>query len=249
MNAGHREVFGARLSDLKFREATDRQVAALVADSRSRGHRSVRGFGYRRQRNEVLAGQTTFRDGWYYDTYSVAAGAAFAKTSMFSTPIGVSSKTLASTNLTGQGGQVPAGETLIVRSIRISISNLTVPADFANILANVSVQFLVRNFPIYQCTADWFPAGNGMVTYSVGNLGVLPSGTVSVLSSNNGLPTQDAVYNLRYPYTMESQLNFLVLLNPETAFNMTASSGVNPVGVGTVIRVYLEGDRQAVIAS
>ena len=249
MNAAHKVVFGTRLSDLQFREATDRQVAALVAGSRSRGERSLRGFGYRRHRNEVLAGQTTFRDGWYYDTVTFAAGAAFAKTAMFSTPIGVSSKTLASTNLTGQGGQVPAGETLVVRSIRVSISNLTVPADFANIFSNVSLQFLVRNFPIYQCTPDWFPCGNGMVTFSVGNLGVLPTGTVSVLSTNNGLPTQDAVYNLRYPYTMESQLNFLVLLNPETAFNMTASSGVNPVGVGTTIRVYLEGDRQAVIAS
>ena len=251
MNAGQTAV-GARLSDLKWSSATDREVAALVRNSRSRGaelHRSERGFGYRRQRNEVLQGQTTFRDGWYYDTVTFGAGAAFAKTAMFSTPIGVGGKALNATNLTGQGGQVPSGETLVARSIRISISNLSVPADFANIVANVSVQFLVRNVPIYQCTPDWFPAGNGAVTFAVGNLGVLPAGTVSINSSNNGQPVQTAVYEFKYPYTMESQLNFTLLLTPEVAFNMTAAAATNPAGTGASIRCYIEGDKQGVITA
>ncbi len=250
MNAGQTQVFGSRLSNLKWRDASDKEVAAMVRGSRSRGeeiHRSARGFGYRRQRNETLPGQTSFRDGWYYDSVTFGAGAAFAKTAMFSTPIGVGGKALNSTNLTGQGGQVPAGETLTVSSIRISISSLAVPADFANIIANCSVQFLVRNFPVYQCTPEWFPAGNGPVTASVAQVGTAPAGASVVTSTNNGLPVQTAVYELKYPYQMESQLNFTVLLTPEAAFNMTASSAVNPIGVGATIRVYLEGAKQQVI--
>ena len=250
MNAGQTVVCGARLSDLTFRsrgERQDREVAALVA--RSRGDRSARGFGYRRQRNEVLPGNTTYRDGWYYDTVTVGAGAAFAKTAMFSTPIGVGGKALNSTNLTGQGGQVPSGETLKARSIRISISNLAVPADFANIIANVSVQFLVRNVPIYQSTPEWFPAGMGPFVSAAAQLGTAPSGTATVTSATNGYPTQEATYNFRYPYDMESLLNFTILLTPETAFNMTAATGVNPLGVGASIRVYIEGDKQGVVTA
>jgi hypothetical protein len=244
---GARLIGGAKLSDLHFRTASPRDIKSMV--TRSRGDRSARGFGYRRQRNEILEGQSSYRDGWYYDTVTFGAGAAFAKTAMFSTPIGVGGKALNSTNLTGQGGQVPAGETLAAKSIRISISNLAVPADFANIIANVSVQFLVRNFPIYQCTPEWFPAGNGGVTFAAAQLGTAPAGTGTVVSSSNGYPTQDAVFNLRYPYKMESQLNFTILLTPETAFNMTAASGVNPLGVGASIRVYIEGDKQQVVTS
>jgi hypothetical protein len=246
-------LMGARLSDAKWRNATPAEVAnAVGVPARYRGderHNSVRGFGPRRKRNEILPGQTSVRDGWYYDTLTTAAGAAFAKTPYFSTAIGVSGKNLSATNLTGQGGQVPAGETLVVRSVRIYIANTTVPADFQNIINNVSVQFLVRNFPIYQCTPEWFPAGNGGVTLAVGNLGTLPSGTASVASSTNGMPVQTSVYDLKAPYTMESQLNFTVLLTPETAFNLTASSGTNPLGVGTTIRIWLEGEKQQVIAN
>lgn len=238
-------IMGARLRDLKWRNADQGEVVAAM--TRSRGERSMRGFGPRRQRNETLPGQTSYRDGWYYDTVTFGAGAAFAKTALFSTPIGVGGKALNSTNLTGQGGQVPAGETLNVTSIRLSISNLAVPADFANIIANVSVQFLVRNFPIYQCTPEWFPAGNGGITFAAAQLGTAPAGTGTVVSTNNGYPTQDAVYNLRYPYAMESQLNFTVLLTPEVAFNMTAAAAVNPLGVGATIRCYLEGTKQQVI--
>jgi hypothetical protein len=242
-------VAGFGLSSLKFRGATDQEVAALVAGSRRRGEelqRSARGFGYRRRKNEVLAGQTVVRDGWYYDTVTFGQAAAFAKTAMFSTPIGVGGKALNSTNLTGQGGQVPAGETLLVRSIRLYISNTAVPADFQNIINNVSVQFLVRNTPIYQCTPEWFPAGNGGVTLATANVGTVPAGSSAITSSTNGLPVQTAVYDLKYPYSMESQLNFTVLLNPEVAFNMTAN-GVNPPGLGASIRVYLEGEKQNVI--
>ncbi len=183
----------------------------------------MRGFGSRRKRNEVAQNLTSYRDGWYYDSFTVAAGAAFPVTNMFATAKGAGGKTLANTNLTGQGGQLPAGQTLLIRSIRIYITNTTVPADFQNILSNCSVQFLVDNVPIYQNTPGWFPAGYGGITTAVANVGVLPAGTAVVASTTNGLPLQTAVYDFKFPYSLESQLNFTVLWTPETAFNMVAA--------------------------
>lgn len=240
------------LSELKWRGASDQEVRDQIRGARRRGAeltRSERGFGYRRCRNEVLPGQTAARDGWIYDSFTVAAGAAFPVTNMFATPQGQSGKTLAQTNLTGQGGQLPAGTTLVINSIRIYIANTTVPADFQNIANDVSIQFLVNNVPIYQTIPIWFPAGFGGVTLAVGNLGTLPSGTASVVSSTNGFPHQTAVYDFKYPYSLESQLNFTMLWTPNTAFNMAASSGVNPVGVGTTIYCFLEGYKQGVVVS
>ncbi len=240
-----------RLSDLKWRGASDQEVAQLVARSRYRGNDrklSTRGFGPRRKRNEVLPGSTA-RDGWYWDSFAVAAGAAFPVTNMFAVPQGSGGKTLAQTNLTGQGGQLPSGQTLIIRSIRIYISNVTVPADFQNILTNCSVEFKVNNVPIYQLTPGWFPAGFGGVTLASGNLGVLPVGQVSVNSTTNGIPHQTAVYDFKYPYPLESALNFTVLWTPQTAFNMVAAAGTNPFGVGTSIVVYLEGEKQQIVIS
>ena len=244
------ELMAARLSDLKWRTATDREIAALV-HGRHRGEErrlSKRGFGYARRRNEVAPNISTLRDGWYYDTVTFAAGAAFAKTLMFQVAQS-GAKFLNSTNLTGNGGQVPTGDVLNLQSIRIYISNTTVPADFQNIINNVSVQFLIKNVPIYQATPEFFPCGNGGVTLAVANVGTVPAGSAAVTSTSNGMPVQTAVYEFKKPYLMENQLPFVLQLNPEVAFNMTASSGVNPLGVGATIRVYLEGQRQGIVIS
>lgn len=241
---------GVRAGDLKWRNATDQEISRLVSRQRGedRSH-SLRGFGPRRKRNEVYPGATSYRDGWYWDSFAVAAGAAFPVTNMFATPQGSGGKTLAQTNLTGQGGQLPSGQVLLIRYIRIYISNVTVPADFQNILTNCSVQFKVNNTPIYQALPGFFPAGYGGVTLAVGNLGILPSGTASVVSSTNGFPVQTATYEFKYPYTLESALNFTLLWTPETAFNMAAASGVNPLGVGTSIVCTLDGEKQQIVVS
>lgn len=244
-------VAGFRLGDLKFRNASPEQVKFLEERGRRRGSdlRSERGFGYRRHRNEVFPGSTSYRDNWYYDSFTVAAGAAFPVTNMFATAQGAGGKTLAQTNLTGQGGQLPSGQTLLIRSVRIYISNTTVPADYQNILSNCSVQFKVNNVPIYQCTPGWLPAGYGGVTTAVGNVGTVPAGSAAIASTTNGFPHQTAVYDFKYPYSLESQLNFTVLWTPETAFNMVAGSGTNPLGVGTSIVVTLEGECQKIVVS
>lgn len=235
------------MKDLKWRDATDREVARLVRSSRGEMLRSSRGFGYRRCRNEVLPNQSSYRDGWLYDTFSVGAGAAFPTTSMFSTQQGVGGKALNATNLTGQGGQIPAGQTLKVRSIRFYISNNIAPADLQNIINNVSVEFKVNNVPIFQATPEWFPAGNGGVTLAAANTGIAAGGSAVVTSSSNGMPVQSAAYTLLYPYDIESTLPFTILVTPQVAFNMVAAGGTNPPGVGVTIRCYLEGDKQGVV--
>ncbi len=230
------------LSDVR-----ERTVKRMV----ERELRSRRGFGcqgYARRKNEFLPGYNTQRDNWYYDTVSFNAGAAFTTTLMFQQQQ-TGTKLLNSTNLTGQGGQLPAGSTMMVNCIRVSISNLTNPVDFANIFANVSFEFIVNNVPIYQCTPDFLPAGFGAPTFSVANVGVLPAGSSVVTSTNNGFPVQTAIYEFKYPYQLSSLEAFVVKLTPQVAFNMVAATGVNPIGLGTTIRVYIDGIRQGLVTS
>jgi hypothetical protein len=250
---------GVRLSNLAWvpgdeqayrKSLFERIRASQRGDERGRrGRQSQRGFGVMRKQNESPTdGSNLFvRDGWYYDAFSFGAGAAFAKTLTFAVPQS-GAKFLNQTNLTGQGGQIPSGETISLRSIRIYVSNLTVPADLQNIINNVSVTFLVRNYPIYQCTPEWFPAGVGGVALSATQLGVAPAGTATITSTSNGMPQQTAVYDLKYPYGLDSQEYFAVIFNPEVAFNMVAAAAVNPLGVGTTIKVYLEGVKTSLLA-
>lgn len=241
---------GVRAGDLRWRNASDQEISRLVSRQRGedRSH-SQRGFGPRRKRNEVYPGATSYRDGWYWDSYSVNAGAAFPTTNMFATPQGSGGKTLAQTNLTGQGGQLPSGQVLLIRYIRIYIANTTVPVDFQNILNNCSVEFKVNNTPIYQALPGFFPAGFGAVTTAVANVGTVPSGSAAVVSTTNGFPVQTATYEFKFPYQLESALNFTLLWTPQTAFNMAASSGVNPLGVGTTIVCVLDGEKQQIVVS
>jgi len=58
---------------------------------------------------------------------------------------------------------------------------------------------------------------------------------------------QTATYEFKNPYSLSSQENFVVVLTPQTAFNLVAGTGVNPIGVGVTIRVYLDGLKQAIV--
>jgi hypothetical protein len=236
-------------------EIRDRMLRQRV-ESRAREDRFVRDsrrglgcMGFRRQKNEAPDQQYAHRDWVYFDAFSVAAGAAFAATTMFSVPQGSGGKLLNTTNLQGQGGQLPAGEILTIKSIRLYISNTTVPADLQNIISNVSFQFKVRNYPIFQCGPEFLPPGNGGVVLAGANLGAtLPTGTAQFLSSTNGMPTQGSVYNFSIPYKLGMLENFQILLNPDVAFNMVAVTGTNPIGLGTTIKCYLEGVRDILLA-
>ena len=219
----------------------DKFLKRVAAQVRGDRRNSARGFGFRRSKNEAPQGQYAHRDWVYYDAATFGPGAAFANTVFFAVPQGAGGKNLNVTNLQGQGGQLPAGEVLTITSIRIYVSNLTVPADLQNLISLVSVQFKVRNYPIFQCTPEFLPAGVGGVTLATAQLGTAPAGTATIASTTNGLPTQASVYNFQVPYILGSLENFAVILNPDTAFNMVAGAGTNPLGVGTTIKIYLEG--------
>ena len=254
-------VAGFRASDLKWnegsldslRESRQRQedhIGRTVSrmlhherDERSRG-----GLGIRRCKNEWVPGTASKREGWYFDTFTVAAGAAFPQQTFgFAVPQS-GSKNLSSTNLTGQGGQMPAGFQLLIQRIRIEISNLATQADFANIMANVTFEFKVGQVPIYQCLPNYLPAGFGCPTFSAAQVGTAPSGSSVLTSTNNGMPTQNATYEfLSYPYQLGSQENFVALYTAQNTFNMVAATGVNPVGVGVTIRTYLDGIKMGIV--
>jgi hypothetical protein len=251
-----RVIAGGRLSDLAFssgnlaplREARQRREEDLVRRV-YREERSRRGLGLQRCKNEFVPNTASKREGWFYDTFTVAAGAAFPQQTFgFAVPQG-GSKNLASTNLTGQGGQMPAGITLLIQRIRIEISNLTTEADFGNIMSNVTFEFKVNQVPIYQCMPNYLPAGFGCPTFSAAQVGTAPTGSSVLTSTNNGMPSQNATYEFStYPYSLSSQENFVALFTAQNAFNMVAATGVNPVGVGTTIRCYLDGIKMGIVA-
>src|SRR5271166_1721422 len=119
-------------SELEIRDRLLKQrVAARAREDRAFSGRyahSRRGLGlmgFPRKQNEAPAHLFGIRDWVYYDAFSVAAGAAFGTYTFFAVPQGQGGKLFNTTNLQGQGGQLPAGETLTIKSIRLYISNLT----------------------------------------------------------------------------------------------------------------------------
>ena len=226
-----------------------RRETRAFAGRFARSHRGLGPMGFARRKNEAPDQQYAHRDWVYYDAFSVNAGSAFAATTMFSVPQGQSGKLLNTTNLQGQGGQLPAGEILTITSIRLYIANTTVPVDLQNIISDVSVQFKVRNYPIFQCGPEFLPPGNGGIVISGANLGAtLPTGTAQFLSTSNGQPTQGSVYNFNIPYKLGMLENFQIFLNADVPFNMVAATGTNPLGLGTTVKCYLEGVRDILLA-
>src|ERR1700677_999764 len=241
-------VAGFSLRDLKWREGhVENTVSRFV--QRDREFRSKRGFGLMRCKNEFVPNTASKREGWFYDTFTVAAGAAFPQQTFGFAVAQGGAKNLSSTNLTGQGGQMPAGITLLIQRIRIEISNLTTQADFANIMSNVTFELKVNQVPIYQCIPDYLPAGFGCPTFSAAQVGTAPTGSSVLTSTNNGMPSQNATYEFAtYPYMLSSQENFVALYTAQNAFNMVAATGVSPIGVGTTIRTYLDGVKMGIVA-
>jgi len=177
-----------------------------------------------------------------YDQVTFAQGASFTKTLLFQQPKGQGGKTLANTNMT-QPGQLPNPQRFTVMAICVYILNNTIPADFANLLNNVSLEFDVNTKWYVQGPLAMFPAGRGFKLDAAAQVGQAPSsgGAVDLYSAGNGVPDYRSVYVLDAPVTIEQGEQFQVILNPETAFSLTANT-TNPPGVGTVITVYLDGN-------
>jgi hypothetical protein len=193
-----------------------------------------------KMRNPILGGVEDYITQPIYDSVSFAAGAAFAQQTMFQQPRGQGGKTLAQTNMTSPGF-LPNPQRLILRALRVFISNNTVPTDMANMLQNVSLQLTLGTKPYFQGFVGLLSAGCGAMVTAAAQVGTAPAGSAPLFSTSNGVPDQRSVFTLNQPITIEQGETIQVLLNPDVAFNF-AAAGANPSGVGTTLYVILDGD-------
>src|SRR5579872_2390534 len=101
----------------------------------------------------------------YYDSFSVAQGAAFPATTLFQT----ANKPTSQSNMT-LAGQIPGDQRLVV---------------MANILQNVSVVLTIRKKPMLEVPAMYIPSGLGMYLSAVAQVGTAPAGSAVVLNTSN----------------------------------------------------------------
>ena len=172
----------------------------------------------------------------YFDSFSVAQGAAFPATTLFQT----ANKVTAQSNMT-LAGQLPGDQRLVVMAIRLHIANNTAPVDVANILQNVSMTLVIRKKPMLECPALYVPSGLGMNISAVAQVGTAPAGSAVVVNTSNGKTDYRAVFALSRPFTIDGGESFYLKLNPDTAFNFSANTA-NPPGNGTTIYVFLDGE-------
>jgi hypothetical protein len=176
----------------------------------------------------------------YYDSFSVAAAAAMpVKTVLFQSPISAA-KTLAQTNMRKQGS-LPSDERFKVLGIRIEMASNTNPTDAVNLLQNVSVVFKVRTKPYFEGTIEQAPAGCGLQMTAAAQVGTAPAGASAIFSLVNGHldPRAGWLYSGK-GVAIGVNEGFDVTFTAETAFNFVAA-GSNPPGVGTFLKVFLDG--------
>jgi hypothetical protein len=192
-----------------------------------------------RHANPTVAGVEETIDQPIYDSFSIAANTAFAKTVLFQSPIGQNSKTLAQTNLV-VGGQLQFPQRLELHSIAVWIANNVTLTDLVNIQTNCSFVLTVGTKPMLQVPVGFLPAGRGAIVNAAANVGTVPAGSAPMFSTSNGIQDPRAVFALSCPFMIESGESFNVTINPETPFNTQANT-TNPAGVGATIVVVLDG--------
>lgn len=227
-------------------QGNDAQVQRRMLEARdARDYVSRRGFGSMPRvsgKNPLVANIMEVINQPVYDSVSFAASAAMTKTVLFQTPIGQGGKTLAQTYMT-KAGQLEQPQKLVCRAIALFFNNLTAPVDLANFLQNVSFTLTVGKKPMLECPALNLPAGRGFITYAAAQFGTAASSTNDAFTStSNGVADPRAVFTLNQPIVIEGGEGFSVTLNPETAFNFSANTGVSPVGTGTTVYVILDGE-------
>lgn len=176
-----------------------------------------------------------------YDSFSLAAAAAFPQTVMFQVQKGASGKTLAQTNMVSSG-QLQFPQRLWLCAIYFVVANNTTLTDLINIQTNVSFTLNVGTKNYLQVPAGFLTAGRGAVMNTIANVGqaVAAGGGVTAYATSNGVQDPRAIFALDNPFMIEYGESFNVTLNPETPFNMQANT-TNPPGVGTQITVFLDG--------
>ncbi len=234
----------SRITMVDPRKVERANAEVIAAQLRKRGftERSRINFGRpeRRMANPHVAGVEEVINQPVYDSFSFAQAAAFAKTTIFQTPIGQAGKQLAQTNMV-LAGQLQNPQKLWIRALRVFISNDTTIADVNNILRNVSVVLTIGKKPFFEGPVLLLQAGCGAVQYSAAQVGTAPAGSATPFSTSNGIADPRAVFTLSQPIPLESGETFSVTFNPEAAFNMQANT-TNPAGAGTTIYCILDGE-------
>jgi hypothetical protein len=203
---------------------------------------SERDFGprIRRSSNPVIEGKADVITQPIYDSFSIAAATAVTKQTLFQTPIGQSSKTLANTNMS-QAGILPNPQKLTVYAIRLYFSNLTTPTDLVNFLLNCSFDWKIGTKSYLTCPCLFLTAGFGGIATSIAEIGTVAAGDVAAFTTSNGHADQRSIFELSRPITIEQGESFQVVINPETGFSTQAAT-TRPAGTGTTVYVVLDGE-------
>lgn len=223
---------------MNIKSVSPDQVRRMLLSKGMRPHAELE-FATRRRQNPIVSNTLELINQPVYDSFSIAANTAFAKTVLFQTPIGQSGKTLAQTNMT-KAGQLEFPQKLEIHAIRVWIANNTTLTDLVNIQQNVSFVFTVGKKPMLEVAVGFLPAACGAVLNSAAQVGTAPVGAAVSYSTGNGIADTRSAFTLDYPIVIDSGEGFSVTLNPETGFSTQANS-TNPPGVGTTIYVILDG--------
>jgi len=188
-------------------------------------------------------GSVTIVDWEYWDTLTV--NHANPQTTLFSDRTGQNSKTLADTNMTGQGGALPTGQWMQVWALRVfgywkgSAQN-AVPyslvsqeaQDVLNLIATTTVDVGIANL----ATQGQWTLQSLMGISLTGT--VLPAATFFANPAIQG-PRWHGIYPLNNPITLPEQTGFTVTLIHQ---DMSATSWANTHTInGSLIRIGLVG--------
>jgi len=227
-----------------------------------------RPHGRLRLRN-IIAGSLDARVQPLYDYWAVAKNTAVRQETLFSiawgqayTPAGgtVLNKTYYHTNLTGNGGSMPAPNKLLVKNISVVTRPDVHPQDVAAVAGQYVVDFNTLNKSFWRGHAQKLPAGGGVFISGINNAALATTAEVNY-SAANGWPSaencspivmdtpaiQGAQVNPITGVLLEQQQPFFVQVDPTLtgATNYTtnndtaANTGFTPNGI--IAWVFLEG--------
>lgn len=227
-----------------------------------------RPHGRLRLRN-IIAGSLDARVQPLYDYWAVAKNTAVREETLFSiawgqayTPAGgtVLNKTYYHTNLTGNGGSMPAPNKLLVKNVSVVTRPDVHPQDVAAVAGQYVVDFNTLNKSFWRGHAQKLPAGGGVFISGINNAALATTAEVNY-SAANGWPSaencspivmdtpsiQGAQVNPITGVLLEQQQPFFVNVNPTltgatvytTNNDTAANTGFTPNGI--IGWVFLEG--------
>lgn len=165
-----------------------------------------------------------------WDTQTFAAAATISQTTAFwFTNVGsISGKTIAQTNLSVAGGELPAPEAFSILGIRFRYQENILRSDLLSIISGFAIVFTLGKKPYNTGTPWFYNAGGGIYGFST----ITDEATYS-----NGMPGRSDMHKLAIPIVIENKMHFDANLQ---GANLTlAAAGVG--GTGAVLQLLLDG--------